>query len=40
MVSLIGVIVVFLGLKGGAGRFPFHPWLIVWLGVLAWVWYV
>ena len=39
MVSLAGVIVVFLGLKGGDGWFPAQPWLIVWLGFLAWVWY-
>lgn len=40
MVSLGGVVAVFLGLQGGGGRFPAQPWLIVWLGVLAWVWYV
>jgi hypothetical protein len=40
MVSLFGVIAVFLGLKGDAGRLTAQPWLIVWLGVLAWVWYV
>jgi hypothetical protein len=40
MVSLGGVVAVFLGLQGGDGRFPAHPWLIVWLGILAWVWYV
>jgi hypothetical protein len=40
IVSLAGVVVVFLGLKGGDGRFPVQPWLIVWFGVMAWVWYV
>jgi hypothetical protein len=40
MVSLVGVIVVFQALKGGDSRFPLQRWLIVWLGVLAWVWYV
>ena len=40
MVSLVGVIAVFLGLKGGDGRLPAQLWFIVWLGVLAWVWYV
>jgi hypothetical protein len=40
MVSLLGVMAVFLGLKGDAGRLTAQPWLIVWLGVLAWVWYI
>ena len=39
-VSLIGVMAVFQGFKGGVGRFPVQPLLIVWFGVLAWVWYV
>lgn len=39
-VSLIGVIVVFQSFKGGVGLFPVQPFLIVWLGVLAWIWYV
>lgn len=40
LVSLAGVMAIFLGLKGGEGRVPAQPWLLVWLGVLAWVWQV
>jgi hypothetical protein len=39
-VSLIGVMAVFQGFKGGVGQFPVQLFFIVWLGVLAWVWYV
>ena len=39
-VSLIGAIVVFQSFRGGVGRFPVQLLLILWLGVLAWVWMV
>jgi hypothetical protein len=39
-VSLIGAIVAFQTFKGGGGLLPAQPFFIVWLGVLAWVWYV
>jgi hypothetical protein len=39
-VSLIAITVVFQSFKRGAGLVPVQPFLIVWLGVLAWVWYV
>jgi hypothetical protein len=38
-VSLIGVIVGFQSFKGGVGLLPVQPLVIVWLGVLAWIWY-
>jgi hypothetical protein len=39
-VSLIGVVVAVQSFKGGIGLVPVQPFFIVWLGVLAWVWYV
>jgi hypothetical protein len=39
-VTLIGVVVAFQSLKGGGSPFPPIPVLIIWFGVLAWVWYV
>jgi hypothetical protein len=39
-VSLIGAIVVFQSFRGGVDRFPAQPFLIIWVGVLVWIWYV
>ncbi len=39
-VSLIGAIVVFQSFRGGVGRFPAQPFLILWAGMLVWIWYV
>jgi voltage-gated potassium channel Kch len=39
-VSLIGVIAIFQGFRGGVALSPAQPFFIVWLGVLAWVWFI
>jgi hypothetical protein len=39
-VSLIGVIAVFQVFKGEGGLFPVIPFLLIWIVVLAWVWYL
>jgi hypothetical protein len=39
-VLFIGMIVAFQSLKGGGSPLPPMPVLIIWLGVLVWVWYV
>ena len=39
-VSLMGVIVIFLGFRGGATPGPALPFCSLWLGVLAWLWLI
>jgi hypothetical protein len=39
-VSLIGVIAIFQGFRGGAALGPAQPFFLLWLGVLAWVWFI
>jgi hypothetical protein len=39
-VSLIGAIVVFQSFRSGVGQFPAQPFLILWAGMLVWIWYI
>jgi hypothetical protein len=39
-ISVIGVVMFLQGLKDGQGPFPAQPFFILWLGIMAWVWYV
>jgi hypothetical protein len=37
--SLIGIIAFFQSFRGEAGLFPAQPFLLIWLLLLAWIWY-